>query len=439
MLIMETKILPNRSGSNFTNKKQNLEIKDFSKVYKVEQQNTLFAKLSNNFYSNRAKNSSRLHHSSSPSGAKLEKISLVSKATQKSIQTSTPNKTYKIVTVPTSVTPGKTYYKDRVLGFEDNQSNALKQRIKSSKVLQPTQFSNEINEISFATRTRVGGLQGKPKKFNQDSFLAVNSSTPKLRNYLFGVMDGHGKNGHLISEFIKSELPKLINPILSQISHSFDMDSQSVKYLQKSFKSVFKSLQNALITRSNIDSNFSGSTIVLVLIYQSLCICANLGDSRAILAKQDNEWRPISLSHDHKPSRLHEKRRIEKAGGRIAPCVDTYGEHVGPERIWCKDEPFPGLAVSRALGDLVGSSVGVSCEPEIQIRILGNCDKIIVLGSDGLWEVLDNAEVVKVLSKFYDKGEIFKSADKLMEVCIGKWLKKSFAIDDVTFIVIFIR
>ena len=435
---METRILPNRSGSNFASKKQNLEIKDFYRVYKVEQANSLFTKLSSNFYSNRTKNSSRLHHSNSPSGAKLDKISLVSKIAQKSIQTSAKLKPYKIVTVQTSVTPGKTYYKEKIIAFEESQVNPVKQRIKSSKVLQPIQFSSEINEVTFVTRTRVGGLQGRPKKINQDSFLAVSNSTPKLRNYLFGVMDGHGKNGHLISEFITSELPKLVNPVLSQISHSLDMDSQAVKYLQKSFKSIFKSLQNALITRSNIDLNFSGSTVVLVLIYRSLLICVNLGDSRAVLGKQENDWRSISLSHDHKPSRLHEKRRIEKAGGRIAPSVDTYGEHVGPERIWCKEEPFPGLAVSRALGDLVGSSVGVSCEPEIQIRILENCDKIVVLGSDGLWEVLDNSEVIKILSKFYDKGEISKSADKLMEVCIGKWLKNSFAIDDVTFIVIFI-
>ena len=37
----------------------------------------------------------------------------------------------------------------------------------------------------------------------------------------------------------------------------------------------------------------------------------------------------------------------------------------GPYRVWLKNENFPGLAMSRSIGDFVAGSVGCICEPGI--------------------------------------------------------------------------
>jgi len=49
----------------------------------------------------------------------------------------------------------------------------------------------------------------KKDKINQDAFIIIENFMMKNR-YLFGVCDGHGVNGHFVSEFVKEILPENI-------------------------------------------------------------------------------------------------------------------------------------------------------------------------------------------------------------------------------------
>lgn len=49
----------------------------------------------------------------------------------------------------------------------------------------------------------------KKDKVNQDSYIIIENFMMKDR-YLFGVCDGHGVNGHFVSDFIKEILPENI-------------------------------------------------------------------------------------------------------------------------------------------------------------------------------------------------------------------------------------
>jgi len=40
-----------------------------------------------------------------------------------------------------------------------------------------------------------------------------------------------------------------------------------------------------------------------------------------------------------------------------------FGLSYGPFRVWLKQENFPGLAMSRSIGDFVATSVGVVSDP----------------------------------------------------------------------------
>lgn len=138
------------------------------------------------------------------------------------------------------------------------------------------------------------------------------------------------------------------------------------------------------LKRRSFDVNFSGTTVVSVMISGKKLICANVGDSRATMGclKSKNSalsnketlathtsheaskiWIAHALSRDHKPDLKDEHDRIMSCNGRVDPFREHNGDPIGPARVWLRNENIPGLAMSRSMGDLVASSVGVSCEP----------------------------------------------------------------------------
>lgn len=92
-----------------------------------------------------------------------------------------------------------------------------------------------------------------------------------------------------------------------------------------------------------------------------------MGDSRAILGRKKSHLSRkidfLELSKDHKPDNPLERERIEKSGGFVDNYHSAGGECYGPYRVWLKGAQYPGLAMSRSLGDEVAASVGVSQIP----------------------------------------------------------------------------
>ena len=115
-------------------------------------------------------------------------------------------------------------------------------------------------------------LATNPNKTNQDSLLIKTKIFDKNTN-LFAVADGHGAQGHYVSQLIAKNLAKLTE--------------QNLKMFQahETLPKVYNTLQS-LITNSEINANCSGSTLVTVLLEENSLTCANVGDSRAILARQ---------------------------------------------------------------------------------------------------------------------------------------------------------
>ena len=107
-------------------------------------------------------------------------------------------------------------------------------------------------------------------------------------------------------------------------------------------------------------------------------ITANMGDSRAIIVRKDGTSR--ELTKDHKPFFRGEFERIHKEYGKIS-----------------KDNRVDGiLAVSRALGDF--NVQGVCREAEIEeFEIDDDMDRFLVVGCDGVFDVLTNDEVAQVV------------------------------------------
>jgi serine/threonine protein phosphatase PrpC len=165
----------------------------------------------------------------------------------------------------------------------------------------------------------------------------------------------------------------------------------------------------------------SGCTAISIFIVDNKLICANAGDSRAILVVEKEGYHIVPLSRDHKPELDDEKRRINKAGGSVEKYIDN-GLKLGPFRVWIKNESYPGLAMSRSIGDFVAASVGVTCEPEISECVINEFCKYLVLASDGLWEFMKNEEVMDIVNQYYP-NDIQSAVEHLIKESTLRWNK----------------
>jgi len=208
----------------------------------------------------------------------------------------------------------------------------------------------------------------------------------KLDISLFGVFDGHG--GSDISLFLNNELPKYFykkNIITDNIP------KPTIKYSNYIF-TTFKDIHDKL-NKTNINSNSQGSTVCICFIYtcrDKLCITSSwIGDSRAIACNQ--YLIAESLTLDHKPNNILEKYRIEAAGGSITNYIGDVPRINGV------------LAVSRSFGDS-DQSPYVTSRPDIIHRFCNY--KFIIVATDGLWDVMNNQDVVDFILEYIFKNSI---------------------------------
>merc|ERR1712086_433350 len=138
--------------------------------------------------------------------------------------------------------------------------------------------------------------------------------------------------------------------------------------------------------------SFAGCTANVCLIMKGVVYCANSGDSRTILWSNK---KVKALSEDHKPDNDIEKARISKAGGFIIE-----GRVNG------------NLNLSRALGDLEykknpalkPAEQLISPMPDVVKRAIKPEDQFLVMGCDGIWEILTMEEICQIAEESLDRG-----------------------------------
>jgi serine/threonine protein phosphatase PrpC len=274
---------------------------------------------------------------------------------------------------------------------------------------------------------------------------------PLQEHSLFAVYDGHG--GGLTSRFAGENFMKLLSmrpeikkyAALPKEGNKSQGDVTGIDLLRTSLKATFKDI-DAELRKVHIEKNEeyareeeeilrqaaeekhdpddvreeaamlrkierSGSTIVVVLVTPTHIMCANAGDSRAILRR---DGKALPLSFDHKPSNLPELERIMAAGGFV------------------KSKRVDGdLAVSRGLGDfafkaqptLPHSKQKVIFDPDVLVypRDREN-DEFVILACDGVWDVATNEQCSDMIQAILDEGEtdIVLVAEEVLDMCLER-------------------
>ena len=228
-------------------------------------------------------------------------------------------------------TPGCLYVKQ--FGCSSAAGNVG--RTGSAKINQDSLFVSKITADGRVLTTKEALKQG-----------------PNKVDWFCGVADGHGANGHFVSQFIQAHLPKqyeqdkkkidkqkqakdLVQSFrkvpeqeqqLAQESGGFESNEKRIK---RCLVSSFLGVQQKLEKQNGFDCSLSGSTVVGVYMKENDFYFANAGDSRAIIigeqskshnqeymhergwdASQDTQIVILSQTRDHKPDLADEADRI---------------------------------------------------------------------------------------------------------------------------------
>ncbi|KAJ7953235.1 Protein phosphatase 2C family protein [Quillaja saponaria] len=237
--------------------------------------------------------------------------------------------------------------------------------------------SDEKSEFLPVYRSGSWSEKG-PKQYMEDEYICVDNLCQHLglaasfpsHGAFYGVFDGHG--GTDAASFTRKNILKFIVE-----------DACFPSGIKKAVKTAFVKADHAFADAKFLDSS-SGTTALAALMLGGTMLIANAGDSRAVLGKRG---RAIELSKDHKPNCTSERLRIEKLGGVI------YDGYLNGQ-----------LSVARALGDwhIKGSKNSngpLSSEPELEELVLTEEDEFLILGCDGLWDVMSSQCAVTMVRK----------------------------------------
>ena len=234
--------------------------------------------------------------------------------------------------------------------------------------------------------------------------LNINELNKTINNInLLGIYDGHG--GTFVSSFLEKNIPifythpKIQTPISKPVHDK-----------------IFNILQKKILTYEQ--GQICGSTCLINIIFkiknEYYMNIVNLGDSRMIIIYKDGSFKQITT--DHKPDDKIEKKRIKQMGGLI------YSDSEGVMRIG-------DLSLSRAFGD-GDNAPYISHIPDVHNEKITPDIKYIIMACDGLWDVVNNGEINKILDICVEKNSKNLASD------LAKYALKKGSTDNISIIII---
>ncbi|CAA7028810.1 unnamed protein product [Microthlaspi erraticum] len=246
-------------------------------------------------------------------------------------------------------------------------STAPDLKLWSSSTDESSRYAPVISYGSFATCGRRESME--------DTHFLMPHMCNEENIHLFGIFDGH--RGAEAADFSAQVLPGLIQSLSS--TSAGEALSQAFVSTDLAFRHELDSHRQS--KRVSQKDWHPGCTAIASLLVDNKLFVANVGDSRAILCRAGHS---LALSKAHLATCIEERNRVIKEGGRIEWLVDTW--RVAPA----------GLQVTRSIGD-DDLKPAVTAEPEISETILSADDEFLVMASDGLWDVVNDEDVIGII------------------------------------------
>ena len=309
-------------------------------------------------------------------------------------------------------------------------------------------INSEFSKLEYVKVSKAISVGGKGenglKKTNQDSYICERNINGILNFNIFGVLDGHGVNGHFVSQFVSKFIINRIknNPLIKNLDSAKDIYQKLKSNGYEIIATTFTDADEQ-VAKEKFDCVRSGTTCVVVIQLDEHIICANAGDSRAIMIFDDmnndnlKNTKIYPLSYDCKPELPNESKRIFASGGSVEQFIDQNNKGVGPFRVFIKGQENPGLAMSRSIGDIEAKTCGVIPNPQIIEYDISSKTKYMIACSDGIWEFISNEEAMEIGNKYYLRNDPLGLCNELINKSTEIWKREDIVIDDITVVVVF--
>ncbi|XP_076435174.1 protein phosphatase 1F-like [Babylonia areolata] len=227
---------------------------------------------------------------------------------------------------------------------------------------------------------------------------------PRLSYY--AVFDGHG--GAEAAMFAASQLH--VNLLRDPSFHSNP---------ELALKRAYSTTDRQFLRKADEMKLGCGTTGVSMLLRGDTCYVTWLGDSQVMLVR---EGRAVTLMDPHKPDREDEQRRIEQLGGFVVNCAGVWRVR-------------GNISVSRAIGDLNEKPYLCSDADVTNFKVTG-AEDYVVLACDGIWDVMDPADVPFLVHSFLAQHPGHHHAVARHLVTRAKEMRST---DNISCVVVFLR
>uniref|UniRef100_A0A0D9WCF5 protein-serine/threonine phosphatase n=1 Tax=Leersia perrieri TaxID=77586 RepID=A0A0D9WCF5_9ORYZ len=249
--------------------------------------------------------------------------------------------------------------------------------------------SVSVEALQFVPIIRSGSFADiGPRRYMEDEHIRIDDLSAHLGSLLmcplpsafYGVFDGHG--GPDAAAYMKRHAMKFLFED-SEFPQASQVDETYVESVENSVRKAF--LQADLAIADDLDiSRSSGTTALTALVFGRQLLVANAGDCRAVLCRKGIA---MEMSRDHRANYAEECERVAASGGYIE---DGYLNGV--------------LSVTRALGDWDMKMPDVStspliAEPEFRQTMLTEDDEFLIMGCDGIWDVMTSQHAVSIVRR----------------------------------------
>lgn len=224
----------------------------------------------------------------------------------------------------------------------------------------------------------LSSKRGKRRLSCEDAYQAAPGLDGDPTQGIFSVFDGHG--GRAAADFAAEHLHDAILREVNGVSKSpqrvgeegLERDPELVEEVKDAMIRGFLATDQRFLSECHLRG---GATATTAFLCAGRIWVANVGDCRAVMCEGGEA---VALTHDHRPDRAEERRAVERRGGEVVSIFGT-------------SRVQGVLGVSRALGDRELKQY-ITAEPEVYSGPISDRSEFLILGTDGLWDVVGNQE-----------------------------------------------